>query len=87
MAWAYLTLDKRWAMVALVASAVPITVAANSVRVVSTGLIGQWFGMSYAQGFFHTFSGWLIFLFAFVALLGVHGLIRLAGRIRSRRAV
>ena len=86
MAWAYLTLDKRWAMVVLVASAVPITVAANSVRVVSTGLIGQWFGMSYAQGFFHTFSGWLIFLFAFVALLGVHGLIRLAGRIRSRRA-
>lgn len=85
MAWAYLTLDKGWAMAALVASALPITVAANSVRVVSTGLIGQWFGISYAQGFFHTFSGWLIFLVAFVALLGIHGLIRLAGAMLSKR--
>lgn len=86
MAWAYLTLDRRWAMVVLVASALPITIAANAVRIISTGLIGQWFGMSYAQGFFHTFSGWLIFLVAFVALLGIHGLIRLSGVMLSRRA-
>ena len=71
MAWAYLTLDKGWAMTALVASAVPITIAANSARVVSTGLIGQWFGVSYAQGFFHTFSGWLVFVVAFLLMLGL----------------
>lgn len=77
MAWAYMTIDRRWAMAILVASALPITIVANAARIVSTGLIGQWFGVSYAQGFFHTFSGWLIFLVAFVALLAVHGLIRL----------
>jgi len=27
---------------------------------VITGLIGQWFGVDYAQGFFHTFSSWLV---------------------------
>ncbi|PWB46572.1 MAG: exosortase [Candidatus Methylomirabilota bacterium] len=85
MAWAYITLDSRWAMAVLVASALPITIAANAARIVSTGLIGQWFGASYAQGFFHSFSGWLIFLVAFVALLAVHGLIRLVGLVRPWR--
>lgn len=77
VAWAYLTLPWVWAMVALVASAVPVTIVANAGRVVMTGLIGQWVGVEYAQGFFHTFSGWLIFLVSFGCLLGVHGLLRL----------
>ena len=34
-------------------------------RIVLTALIGQWFGVRYAQGFFHAFSGWLIFVVAF----------------------
>ena len=86
VAWAYLTLNGAWAKIALVASAVPITIVANAGRVVTTGLIGQWFGITYAQGFFHTFSGWLIFLFAFAGLLGVHCLIRLVRPIRFERA-
>lgn len=85
VAWAYLTLDSRWAMALLVASAVPITIVANAGRVVATGLIGQWFGIEYATGFFHTFSGWVIFLFAFAGLLAVHGLIRAGGAILARR--
>ncbi len=84
VAWAHLTLSGVWPGVFLVASAVPITIMANAGRVVSTGLIGQWFGMRYAQGFFHGLSGQVIFLVAFVCLLGVHGLIRLASRIRRR---
>lgn len=85
VAWAYLTLPGVWAGVALVAAAVPITVVANAGRVVATGLIGQTLGVEYATGFFHTFSGWVIFLFAFAGLLGVHGLLRLAGARRGRR--
>src|SRR5262245_32478793 len=78
VAWAALTLPGIWAMLGLVASVIPITVLANASRVVSTGLIAQRFGIEYAEGFFHTFSGWVIFLVAFVCLLGVHGMIRLA---------
>ena len=76
VAWAYLTLPSLPAMAILVAAAIPITIAANAARIVITGLIGQSFGMQYAQGFFHTFSGWLIFIVAFVCLLAVHSLIR-----------
>jgi len=86
VAWAALTLPGVWGMAVLVAAVVPITVLANAGRVVVTGLIGQQFGIQYAQGFFHTFSGWVIFLFAFVGLLGVHGAVRLAQRRRRDSA-
>lgn len=82
VAWAAMTLPGAWPMIVLVAATVPITVIANAGRVVTTGLVGQWFGVNYALGFFHTFSGWLIFLLAFVCLLGVHSVISL---VRARR--
>ena len=83
--WAALTLPGVWPMVALVGATVPITVVANAGRVVATGLIGQWFGTEYAQGFFHSFSGWIIFVLAFVCLLGVHGVISMVLARRPRR--
>ena len=87
VAWAYLALPAGWMMVLFVASTVPITILANAGRVISTGLIGQWFGVEYASGFFHTFSGWAVFVFAFICLFAVHGLLRWArGRLARRRA-
>ena len=85
VAWAALTLPGIWAMLGLVASVVPITVLANAGRVVMTGIIGQRFGVEYAQGFYHTFSGWVIFVLAFACLLGVHGMIRFAESHRLKR--
>ena len=76
VAWAYLTLPAKWPRLLLVVSAIPITIVANAGRVVVTGLIGQWFGVKYAQGVFHSFSGWVIFIVAFTGLLGVHTLLR-----------
>ena len=48
------------------------------------GLIGQWFGVEYASGFFHEFAGWVVYIFAFACLILVYGLIQLA-RGASRR--
>jgi exosortase len=85
VAWAALTLPGVWSMAVFVAAVIPITILANAGRVVITGLIGQWFGVDYAQGFFHTFSSWLVFVFAFVCLVATHALIRLVqSRWRSR---
>jgi exosortase len=83
--WAVLTLSGFWAVAIFVAAVVPITIVANAGRVVVTGLIGQWFGVGYAQGFFHTFSSWLVFVFAFLCLLGVHSTIRLVQARRGKR--
>jgi exosortase len=86
VAWAYLMLPSGWLMAVFVASAVPITVFANAARVVATGLIGQWFGVEYASGFFHEFAGWIVYLFAFACLMGVHGLVGLVQRRWWRRS-
>jgi exosortase len=47
--------------VALVLLAVPLAVAANAARVAGTGVAAHFWGTSAAEGFFHTFSGWLVF--------------------------
>ncbi|HXW06866.1 MAG TPA: exosortase A [Vicinamibacterales bacterium] len=60
-----------WRRVLIVASAVPIAILANAARVAGTGLTSHWLGEAAAQGFFHGFSGWLIFVVAFLALLAV----------------
>jgi exosortase len=78
VAWGYLALPGLAAQAALVVVAVPITILANTSRIVITGLIAQFFGIRYAEGFFHSFSGWVVFLVACICLLGAHRLISFA---------
>jgi len=52
--------------------AVPIAVAANAMRVMGTGLVAQYWDPTKAEGFFHEFSGWLIFVLSLGMLLLVH---------------
>jgi exosortase len=85
VAWAYLTLPGAGSRLLLIGSAVPITVAANAARIVLTGLIGQYVGAQYAEGFFHSFSGWLIFLLAFVCLGAVQWVLGWGSRARARQ--
>jgi exosortase len=88
VAWGHLSLRTNTARITFVLSAVPITIGANAGRIVVTGLVGQWFGAGYAEGFFHEFSGWLIFLVAFGLLLGVHtALSRLEGDAPRKEAL
>jgi len=50
-----------WRRIALACAAVPIAVIANGLRVTGTGLLGQYWDPDKAQGFFHEFSGLVIF--------------------------
>jgi exosortase/archaeosortase family protein len=61
--------------VVLACAAVPIAVVANSFRIFGTGLLVQYWDPDKAEGFFHTFSGWLIFVVALIMLYVVHELI------------
>jgi exosortase len=73
--YGYLMENRIWVRVALASSAVPIAVAANSFRIFGTGLLVQYWDPDKAEGFFHAFSGWLIFVVALIMLYGVHRLI------------
>ena len=79
----YFTEPRIPARVALALAAVPIAILANAARVAGTGLAAEWIGPAAAEGFFHTFSGWLMFVLAFGGLvLAQYGL----SRIRPLRA-
>ena len=73
--YGFLMETRIWVRVVLACSAVPIAVAANSFRIFGTGLLVQYWDPDKAEGFFHTFSGWLIFVVALVMLFAVHGVI------------
>jgi exosortase len=56
---------------AIALSSIPVAILANGLRVAGTGFAAHFFGPAAAEGFFHTFSGWLVFGFAFVLLFAV----------------
>ena len=63
--------------VALALSTIPLAIATNALRVAGTGIAAHYWSPEAAQGFFHTFSGWLVFATAFVLLAGVAQLLRI----------
>ena len=63
-------------------SAVPIAILANAARVAGTGIAAEWVSPKAADGFFHTFSGWLVFIVAFIGLLAVQ---QVTARLVARR--
>lgn len=51
-----------WKRALLVLSTIPIAVLVNSLRIASVGVLYQFWGPMVAEGFFHDFSGWFIFM-------------------------
>ena len=58
-----------WKRLVIVLSTIPLTIVINSLRIALTGVIFQHWGAAVAEGFFHGFSGWLIFMVSFAMLL------------------
>jgi len=60
-----------WRAVIIVGSAVPIAILTNAFRVSGTGVLAHYYGTAIADGFFHSFSGWAIYIVAFILLFGI----------------
>lgn len=85
VAYGYFREARIWKRVLLAVLMVPIAIASNAFRIVGTGVLTYYFGPRYAEGFFHAFSGWLIFLVAFSLMLLAHRLLSMhLGRARLR---
>jgi exosortase len=74
--YGYLMESRVSLRVLLALASIPIAVAANSFRIVGTGLLVQYWDPDKAQGFFHEFSGWLIFVISLAMLYLLHRVIR-----------
>ncbi|MBI4460999.1 MAG: exosortase [Acidobacteria bacterium] len=67
----------RWVLIVLT---VPLALFCNGLRITGTGLLTQYIDPAAAEGFFHGFSGWFIFIVALISLFAIHRLLTLFQR-------
>ncbi len=60
-----------WRSAVLVMAAVPIAILTNALRVSGTGVLAHYYGTGVADGFFHSFSGWAIYIAAALLMFAV----------------
>ena len=81
--YGYLMEKRITIRVALALASIPIAVAANAFRIVGTGLLVQYWDPDRAEGFFHYFTGWLIFVVSLLMLFVLHQGLNLIRRSRE----
>lgn len=58
-----------WKRIVLFLSSIPISIGLNSFRIAVTGILSIIFGPKAAEGFFHDFEGWVIFMLALAIMV------------------
>ena len=87
VAYAYFAEERSWMRVLLIILMLPIAILTNAVRIMTACLLGYQVGAEWAEGFVHSFSGWLIFVFATAILYLSHRSVsRMIDRRRLHRA-
>ncbi|HVS20864.1 MAG TPA: exosortase [Pyrinomonadaceae bacterium] len=73
-----------WRAVILIVAAVPIAILTNVLRVSGTGVLAHYYGTRVADGFFHSFSGWVIYVAAAALLFATGWLLDRVGRLSQK---
>lgn len=68
-AYAYLTVRGRLRQTLLFLLAVPLAVLGNTARILSIALVARFFGSEAATGFYHDYSGYVVFLVAVLLMV------------------
>ena len=71
----YFTDPRGWVRTVIALSTIPVAIISNGARVAGTGIAAHRWGPAVAEGFFHEFSGWVVFIVAFVLMLALQQLI------------
>jgi exosortase len=68
--------DRRpWVRAFIALSAIPVAILANGLRVASAGIAAHNYGSAGVEGLFHEFSGWVVFVIAFLMMLALQRLV------------
>ncbi len=71
LVYGYFFESQTWVRVVLFLATIPIAITANAGRVTLTGVLTE-VRPELAEGFFHSFSGWVIFMIALAILILFH---------------
>lgn len=76
--YGFLMEKRKWVRVVLAIASVPIAVLANGFRIFVTGILVQYWDPEKAEGFYHSFEGWLVFVASMIMLFALHRVINWA---------
>jgi exosortase len=82
--YGYFSDGRGWMRWLIALATVPIAIVTNGLRVAGTGIAAHFYGPEAALGFFHEFSGWLVFVAAFALLFLVVRILLALAPDRSR---
>jgi exosortase len=77
--YAYFAEKRIWVRWALLVATIPIAIAANAIRVATTGVLSE-INTKLAQGAYHEVEGYIVFVVALIALIVTHRLISLIAK-------
>ena len=80
---AYLFKDRMWKRVVLVLSSIPISIMLNGFRIGMIGVLVELYGKGAAEGFYHLFEGWVIFMVSFGLLIAEMMLLARIGEVKE----
>jgi len=80
--YGYFTSKSTIVRLVIVLSTIPVAIAANGLRVAGTGVAAYYYGQEAAQGFFHEFSGWVIFVFSLLFLFLIQRIVTAVAPVR-----
>lgn len=84
LVYSFFTDKKVWMRWALLAATIPIAIGANGIRVAVTGLLSE-IDTKLASGGYHEAEGYIVFVVALAALIGVHRLLNIIARRFDKR--
>src|ERR1022692_4748261 len=84
LVYGYFFESKVWMRVVLIVSTIPIAIVANASRVTLTGVLTE-YKPELAEGFFHTASGWVIFMVALAIMIVLHQILNWGYRLLDGR--
>ena len=71
----YFADSRSWVRAFIALSAIPVAILANGLRVASAGVAAHKYGTAGVEGLFHEFSGWVVFVVAFLMMLALQRLV------------
>ena len=71
----YFADPRSWVRTVIALSAIPVAILANGLRVASAGWAAHYMGQAGVEGLFHEFSGWVVFVVAFLMMLALQRLL------------
>ena len=76
------TLAKKWA---LFVCSLPIAMIGNMVRIMSICLVATWFGQDVATGYYHDYSGYVVFLVGVMLMIQTGELLQKYGKVLGQQ--